>query len=85
MKTKIMKMKEDLNVCPYCDTEADVCEASVTSLKIGATARLKRCNSENYETCVLYMSKCYAGGSKWQTICKGRGQIFASDVSSCLH
>ena len=84
MNAKTMKMKEHLNVCPYCDSEADICEASVASLKIGAIARLKRCNSENYETCVLYMSKCYAGGSKWETI-KGRGQILASDISSCLH
>jgi len=58
------EVREDLDVCPLCDTKADVCEASVTSLKIGALVRLNRCNSENYDNCALFLSKCLRG--KWQ-------------------
>jgi hypothetical protein len=56
--------KEDLNVCPYCDNKTDTCEASVTSLKIGALVRLDRCNSENYDNCALFLAKCLR--RKWQ-------------------
>jgi len=56
-----MEVKEDLDACPYCDTKADVCGASVTSLKIGALVRSNRCNSENYDSCALFLSKCLRG------------------------
>jgi hypothetical protein len=52
------EVREDLDACPYCDAEADVCKASVTSLKIGALVRLNRCNSENYDNCALFLAKC---------------------------
>lgn len=58
------ELKEDLDACPYCDTKADVCAASVTSLKLGTLVRLNRCNSENYDNCALFLSKCLRG--KWQ-------------------
>lgn len=64
MRATITKVKEELDVCPYCDPKADVCGASVTSLKIGALVRSNRCNSENYDNCALFLSKCLRG--KWQ-------------------
>jgi len=35
MTAVVKEVKEDMELCPYCDTEADVCKASLTSLKIG--------------------------------------------------
>jgi hypothetical protein len=58
MNAAARKVREDLDECPYCDAETDVCEASVTSLKIGALVRLNRCNSENYDSCSLFLAKC---------------------------
>ena len=55
---------EDKDVCPYCDDNADVCKASVTSLKLGALLRLNRCNSETYDNCSLFLAKCLRSG--WQ-------------------
>jgi len=55
------EVSEDLDACPYCDADADVCNASVTSLKIGALVRFKRCNSENYDHCALFLAKCLRG------------------------
>jgi len=58
------EVSENLDACPYCDAKADICKASVTSLKIGALVRFKRCNSENYDNCALFLAKCLR--SKWQ-------------------
>jgi len=55
---------EDKDKCPYCDDNADLCRASVTSLKIGAMLRAKRCNSENHDNCSLFLTKCLR--SDWQ-------------------
>lgn len=64
MNETTAEVSEDLDVCPYCDPKTDVCAASVTSLKLGTLVRLNRCNSENYDNCALFLSKCLRG--KWQ-------------------
>jgi hypothetical protein len=64
MNAIVTEVKEDLDACPYCDATADVCKASVTSLKIGALVRSKHCNNGNYDNCVLSLSKCLR--RKWQ-------------------
>jgi len=65
MNTRITReAREELDTCPYCDAKADVCKASVTSLKIGALVRFKRCNSESYDNCALFLAKCLR--SRWQ-------------------
>lgn len=46
------------DTCPYCDDTEDECRASVMSLKIGALLRLNRCNTEDYDTCSLFLAKC---------------------------
>jgi hypothetical protein len=58
------EVKEDLEVCPYCDARTEVCKASVTSLKIGALVRVNRCNSDNYDNCALFLAKCLR--RKWR-------------------
>ena len=50
--------QQDPDACPYCDDKADVCKASLASLKIGALVRLNRCTSESYDNCVLFLAKC---------------------------
>ncbi len=64
MNALATRAREDLDACPYCDVKTDVCKASVTSLKIGALVRLKRCNNENYDNCALFLAKCLR--RKWQ-------------------
>ena len=51
-------------VCPYCDDSADECKASMTSLNIGASLRLKQCKSEAHDNCSLFLAKCLRSG--WQ-------------------
>jgi hypothetical protein len=58
MNAAAKELRENRDACPYCDAKSDVCEASVTSLKIGALARINRCSSENYDTCSLFLAKC---------------------------
>ena len=64
MNALATEVKEDLDACPYCDAKTDICKASMTSLKIGALARLHRCSSENYDNCALFLAKCLR--RKWQ-------------------
>jgi len=64
MNVIVKGFRKDLDACPYCDAKADVCNASVTSLKVGALVRVKHCNSENYDNCALFLAKCLR--SKWQ-------------------
>ncbi len=58
------EVREDVNACPHCDDRADLCKASVASLKIGALVRLKQCKSESYDNCALFLAKCLRSG--WQ-------------------
>jgi hypothetical protein len=44
-------------MCPYCDTNADVCAASLTSIKLEMSVRAGRCNSESYDNCALFLAK----------------------------
>jgi hypothetical protein len=55
---------EDTDVCPYCDDTADVCKASLASLKLGTLLRVNRCNSEDHDNCSLFLAKCLRSG--WQ-------------------
>ena len=64
MNAAAKEVREDLNACPYCDAKTDVCDASVTSLKIDALVRFDRCNGENYDNCALFLAKCLRRG--WQ-------------------
>jgi len=58
MNATVKEVREDVNACPYCDDKADVCKASLASLKIGAMVRINRCTSESYDNCVLFLAKC---------------------------
>jgi hypothetical protein len=64
MNATAKEVREDVNACPYCDDRADVCKASLASLKIGALVRLKQCKSESYDNCALFLAKCLRSG--WQ-------------------
>jgi hypothetical protein len=43
--------------CPYGDIIADVCRASISSMKLGLVASLKYCTSENYDGCPIFLAK----------------------------
>jgi len=51
------EMSEGSLTCPYCDTNTDVCAASLTSMKVEKSVRVNRCNSENYDNCALFLAK----------------------------
>ncbi|MBI4847467.1 MAG: hypothetical protein HY808_02665 [Nitrospirae bacterium] len=43
--------------CPYGDVIADVCRASISSMKLGVMAGLKYCSSEDYDGCPIFLAK----------------------------
>ncbi len=43
--------------CPYGDIIADVCRASISSMKLGLIAGLKYCTSEDYDGCPIFLAK----------------------------
>jgi hypothetical protein len=57
MNVLIRGTSEDSLMCPYCDAHADVCAASLTSIKIEKSVRSNRCNSESYDNCALFLAK----------------------------
>ncbi len=57
---------KDKDVCPYCDDKAEVCKASVTSLKLGALLGLNRCGREGHTDCSLFPSKCLRSGWRYR-------------------
>ncbi len=57
MNVLTQEMSEDSLMCPYCDTSADVCAASLTSIKLEKSVRSNRCNSESYDNCALFLAK----------------------------
>lgn len=57
MNGLINEMREDSLMCPYCDTNADICAASLTSIKLEKLLRLNRCSSESYSNCALFLAK----------------------------
>ena len=48
---------EDVMRCPYCDSDADVCSASLTNIKLDAVLRSRRCSNESYYNCALFLAK----------------------------
>ncbi len=48
---------EDSLMCPYCDTSAAVCAASLTSIKLEKSVISSRCNDERYDNCALFLAK----------------------------
>jgi hypothetical protein len=43
--------------CPYEDVIADVCRASITSMKLGVKAGFKFCAGEEYNGCPIFLAK----------------------------
>ena len=53
----INEVREDTLMCPYCNTNADICDASLTSIKLEKLVRLNRCTSESFSNCALFLAK----------------------------
>ena len=43
--------------CPYCNIEADICSASLSSLRLGILTRLNYCGGDNYDNCAICLAK----------------------------
>jgi hypothetical protein len=48
--------------CPYGDLIADVCRASISSMKLGLIGCLKYCTSEDYDGCPIFLAKILRNG-----------------------
>jgi len=57
MSILIQGISEGALMCPYCDTSAGVCDASLTAIKLEKSVRSNRCNSESYDNCALFLAK----------------------------
>ena len=58
MNTLTMKLNEVTEAsCPYEDIIADVCRASVSSMKLGLIAGLRFCTGEDYDGCPIFLAK----------------------------
>jgi len=58
MNTLTIDIKEVTEAsCPYGDIIANVCRASISSMKLGLIASLKYCTSEDYDGCPIFLAK----------------------------
>lgn len=59
MNTLTINLNEvsEVSFCPYGDIIADVCRASISSIKLGLIAGMKYCTSEDYDGCPIFLAK----------------------------
>ncbi|MEW6739625.1 MAG: hypothetical protein AB1325_06920 [Nitrospirota bacterium] len=50
-------IQEDKTMCPYCNTEAEICNASCSALEIDDRMRIKYCTNEDYDDCPIFLVK----------------------------
>jgi hypothetical protein len=43
--------------CPYHDTSANICKASLSLISIDNNRRSGYCSTDNYDNCALFLSK----------------------------
>jgi hypothetical protein len=46
------------NHCPYCNTETEVCDASISSLLLDSQKRSRFCENEDYDDCPIFLARC---------------------------
>jgi hypothetical protein len=44
-------------MCPYCDTGAEICNASCSALEIDDRMKMKYCANEDYDDCPIFIVK----------------------------
>ncbi len=44
-------------LCPYCNTEAEICNASCSSMWIDNRTKTKYCANEDYDDCPIFLVK----------------------------
>jgi hypothetical protein len=44
-------------VCPYCNMETEICDASCSSLEVDERMRMKYCANEDYDDCPIFLVK----------------------------
>lgn len=56
-KMAIALTQEDMTMCPYCNTEAEICNASCSVLEIDERMKMKYCANEDYDDCPIFLVK----------------------------
>lgn len=46
-----------LDVCPYSETESNICMASLSSMIIGPDNRMNYCATDNYDNCPVFLAR----------------------------
>ncbi|MBI4688418.1 MAG: hypothetical protein HY756_11715 [Nitrospirae bacterium] len=44
-------------ICPYCGIDADICKASVSSMRLGPKTKILYCSSRVYDNCPIFLAK----------------------------
>jgi hypothetical protein len=50
-------IQEAKTICPHCDTEAEICNASCSALEIDERMKMKYCANEDYDDCPIFLVK----------------------------
>ncbi len=44
-------------MCPHCNTETEICDASCSALEIDDMMKMKYCANEDYDDCPIFLVK----------------------------
>lgn len=44
-------------LCPYCNADAEICDASCSALEIDERMKMKYCANEDYDDCPIFLVK----------------------------
>jgi len=50
-------IQENKPMCPHCNTEAEICNASCSALEIDDRMKIKYCANEDYDDCPIFLVK----------------------------
>ncbi len=45
------------DVCPFSETESNICSASLSAMVIGPTKRRNYCSTDDYDNCPVFLAK----------------------------
>ena len=57
LQLETYKIAAAVDVCPFAETETNICLASLSAMVIGPGYRQGYCSNDNYDNCPIFLAK----------------------------
>ncbi len=54
---EMILIQEDKTICPYLNTDDEICDASFSALEIDDRIKMKYCENVDYDECPIFLAK----------------------------